>query len=72
MMVATRTTVEKNSTIVFPLPFEIMRVVEGIGRQLEAAASAILANGADSCTATTATPGMASICGPTTFESAER
>jgi hypothetical protein len=27
--------VEKNSTIVFPLPFEIMRVFEGMARRLE-------------------------------------
>ncbi|MGE0880327.1 MAG: slipin family protein [Acidimicrobiia bacterium] len=27
--------VEKNSTIIFPLPFEIMRVFDGMGRQLD-------------------------------------
>jgi regulator of protease activity HflC (stomatin/prohibitin superfamily) len=30
--------VEKNSTIVFPLPFEIMRVFEGMARRLESTA----------------------------------
>jgi len=29
--------VEKNSTIVFPLPYEVMRVFEGLARRLEAA-----------------------------------
>jgi regulator of protease activity HflC (stomatin/prohibitin superfamily) len=32
--------VERNSTIVFPLPFEIMRVFEGMARQLESVRSA--------------------------------
>lgn len=33
--------VEKNSTIVFPLPFEVMRVFETLGRKLEAEVSAL-------------------------------
>jgi regulator of protease activity HflC (stomatin/prohibitin superfamily) len=37
--------VEKNSTIVFPLPFDVMRVVDAIGHQLQPSSTAVV-NGA--------------------------
>ena len=47
---------EKNSTIVFPLPFDIMRVVEGIGRQLQQSSAAIVDGAAGNGQTTTTGP----------------
>jgi regulator of protease activity HflC (stomatin/prohibitin superfamily) len=61
--------VEKNSTIVFPLPFEIMRVFEGMAHRLEATATMpapLAPNGPHAATAvaTASTPAEVAIAAP--------